>query len=35
MKGVYFWSVVVYNRERVVLSYLTSVNTTFSFCLFS
>ena len=35
MKGVYFWSVVVYDIERVVLSYMTSVNTTFSFCLFS
>ena len=35
MKGVYFWSVVVYNIERVVLSYSTSFNITFSFCLFS
>ena len=35
MKGVCFWSVVVYNRERMVLSYSTSVNITFSFCLFS
>ena len=35
MKGVYFWSVVVYDIERVALSSSTSFNITFSFHLFS
>ena len=35
MKWLCFWSVVVCNRERVVLSYSTSFNITFSFCIFS
>ena len=35
MKGVCFWSVVVHNIERVVLSYSTSFIITFFFCRFS